>query len=36
MTEQQINFFSTFGYISFPGMMADRIEDIESVFEQVW
>ena len=36
MTEQQINFFSTFGYLSFPGLMADRIEDIESAFEQVW
>ena len=36
MTEQQINFFPTFGCLSFPGMMADRIEDIESSFEPVW
>ena len=36
MTEQQINFFPTFGCLSFPGMMADRIEDIESAFEPVW
>lgn len=36
MTEQQINFFSTFGYLSFPGLMADRIERIERAFEQVW
>ena len=36
MTEQQISFFPTFGCLSFPGMMADRIEDIESAFEPVW
>ena len=36
MTEQQINFFSTFGYLNFPGLMVDRIAEIERAFEQVW
>ena len=26
LSEQQIRFFDVFGYLSFPGLMADRIE----------
>jgi len=36
LTEQQINFFKTFGYLGFPGLMADRIADIERAFEAIW
>ena len=36
LTEQQISFFHTFGYLSVPGLMADRIEEIDREFEAVW
>ena len=36
LTEQQLSFFRTFGYLSFPGLMTDRIEEIQSEFEAVW
>ena len=36
LTDQQLNFFKTFGYLSFPGLMADRIDEIDSAFEAVW
>lgn len=36
LTEQQIAFFETFGYLGFPGLVADRIEDITREFEAVW
>ncbi len=36
LTEQQLSFFRTFGYLSFPGLMTDRIEEIQSEFETVW
>ena len=36
ITEQQVGFFRTFGYLSFPGLMADRIEEIVREFEAVW
>lgn len=36
LTEQQMSFFRTFGYLSFPGLMADRIEEIVREFEAVW
>lgn len=36
LTEQQINFFQTFGYLGFPGLMADRIAEIEAAFEGIW
>jgi hypothetical protein len=36
LTDHQINFFKTFGYLSFPGLMADRAEGIVSAFEAVW
>lgn len=36
LTDQQVNFFNTFGYLGFPGLMADRIEEITNEFEMVW
>lgn len=36
LTDQQVNFFNTFGYLGFPGLMADRIEEITHEFEMVW
>ena len=36
LTEYQINFFDVFGYLSFPGLVADRIEEIQQEFENVW
>ena len=36
LTEYQINFFDVFGYLSFPGLVADRIEEIQQEFEDVW
>ena len=36
LTEHQINFFDVFGYLSLPGLVADRIEEIQREFEAVW
>ena len=36
LTQQQIDFFDTFGYMAFPGVFADDIEKITDSFEQVW
>src|SRR5690348_3305211 len=36
LTEQQNEFFSTFGYLGFPGLMADRIGEISDEFENLW
>ena len=36
LSEQQIRFFETFGYLGFPGLMADRIDEITEAFEAVW
>ncbi|MDE0301373.1 MAG: phytanoyl-CoA dioxygenase family protein [Candidatus Poribacteria bacterium] len=36
LTAQQMSFFRTFGYLSFPGLMTDRIEEILREFEAVW
>jgi hypothetical protein len=36
LTDQQIAFFNTFGYLGFPGLMADSIEEITREFERVW
>ena len=36
LTEHQINFFDVFGYLSLPGLVADRIEEIQREFEPVW
>jgi len=36
LSNQQINFFHLFGYLSFSGLMADCIEEITREFEAVW
>lgn len=36
LTDQQIDFFDTFGYLAFPGLMADCVEEIIREFEAVW
>ena len=36
LTEQQITFFDTFGYLAFPGLFADEADTIIDRFEAVW
>jgi hypothetical protein len=36
LTDQQVQFFETFGYLSLPGMMSDRNEEITREFEALW
>ena len=36
LTEQQIRYFETFGFLQFPGLMADKIDRIIENFERVW
>ncbi|MCZ6680340.1 MAG: phytanoyl-CoA dioxygenase family protein [Candidatus Poribacteria bacterium] len=36
LTQQQLNFVETFGYLHFPGLLNDRIDQIIEAFEQVW
>ena len=36
LTEHQINFYDVFGYLSFPELVADRIDEIVREFEAVW
>jgi hypothetical protein len=36
LTEPQLNFFHTFGYLAFPGLMVDGIEEITREFEALW
>ncbi len=36
LTAQQLTFFKTFGYLAFPGLMKDRINDIVREFEAVF
>jgi len=36
LTDQQIHFFNTFGFLAFPGLLADRVEKIIEAFEAVW
>jgi hypothetical protein len=36
LTPQQLAFFDTFGYLGFPGLLADRIDRIIEEFEAVW
>lgn len=36
LTEQQLANFQTFGFIAFPGLLADRIEQITDEFEGIW
>jgi hypothetical protein len=36
LSEQQIVFFETFGYLGLPGLLADRIDEIIEEFEATW
>jgi len=36
LTEQQLKFFATFGYLSFPGLFDDDIDNITKSFEKIW
>lgn len=36
LTEAQVTFFETFGYLGFPGLLADRIDEITAEFEALW
>lgn len=36
LTQKQLNFFSTFGFIKFPGLFDREINKITDAFEQVW
>lgn len=36
LTEQQVRFFEVFGYLAFPGLLDDIIEEIQSEFEALW
>jgi len=36
LTDQQLTFFKTFGFLAFPGLLADRIQQITNEFEAIW
>jgi hypothetical protein len=36
LSEPQIRRFETFGFLGFPGLLADRIEEVIQAFEAVW
>lgn len=36
LTEQQKAFFETFGFLAFPGLMADCVDEIIDAFEAIW
>src|SRR5262245_27668549 len=36
LTQQQLAFFETFGYLGFPGLMADRVDEIIREFGALW
>lgn len=36
LTQQQIRFFETFGFLKFPGLFAGEIDEIIDAYEQVW
>ncbi len=36
LTDQQLAFFDTFGYLAFPSAFADSIDKITDAFEKVW
>ncbi len=36
ITEQQVRFFETFGYLAFPGLIKDCIDEVIDAFEEVW
>ena len=36
LTQEQKNFFDVFGFLSFPGLLNDRIEKVIEEFETIW
>ena len=36
LTEQQLAFIDTFGYLVLPGLVSDKIQEIEKGFSAVW
>lgn len=36
LSEAQLNYFQTFGFLKFPGLLADQINEIEAAFESIW
>ena len=36
LTAQQLHFFDTFGFLQFPGLLAQEAEAITAAFEEVW
>ena len=36
LSDDQMTFFDTFGYLYFPGLLADRIDRIIEEFEKIW
>ena len=36
LTEQQLRFYGTFGFLKFPGLFEDKIDDITRAFEEIW
>ena len=36
LTEQQLEFFDAFGFLKFPGLFANDIDEITDAFERVW
>lgn len=36
LTQEQKNFFNTFGFLYFPGLLNDRIDAIINAFEETW
>ena len=36
LTDEQLRYFDTFGFIKFPGLFADKIDQIIETFEQTW
>src|ERR1043166_9048492 len=36
LTPEQIRFFDTFGFLSFPGMLGDCVAEITDEFESLW
>jgi len=36
LSDRQLNYFRTFGFLTFPGHFADEIDDVTDAFEKVW
>jgi len=36
LSPQQLSFFETFGYLAFPGLLSDCIDEITDAFEEIW